>query len=297
MYRLQHSLARSLVDRMPGEDPSAPPPITTAPPPPTPAGLPSTSSPPKASGSNSPKNDDTLLGDTRKTGIFEMIMKILLLPTDKSVLSVAPEIGHLSPVIFTLGSLFLSIVTLNYPVFLFSFASGEATLIHSLFSSIAQYFITPFLGQMSDKKRDSSSCKSYFQGMTPMRFSALLSKGNANEFPNTALYFITFAATYCIQSLSVFNEETSELGPAYSNRPYIALAGGLMFIVLYMLYLSTYGCDSIFTLIFSVIIGAIVGSFLCYQNYILFGKSGVNLLFIPTLEKRTGMDYICVSTR
>jgi hypothetical protein len=229
-------------------------------------------------------------------GILQLIVEYLLTPIDKNMLMVAPEIGHLSPVIFTLGSLFLSIVTLNYPIFLFSLASGEASLIHTAISAISSYFITPLIGTMTEKKRDSQECKSYFQGITPMRFTAFLQKGLANDFPSAPLYYISFAAAYCMQCISVFSEECSELGPAYSNRAYIALMGGVMFILLYALYIVTYGCDTMITVICSIFIGGIVGSFLCYQNYLLFGKSGVDLLFIPPLQKRTGMDYICVST-
>jgi hypothetical protein len=229
-------------------------------------------------------------------GILQLMVENLLTPIDKNMLMVAPEIGHLSPVIFTLGSLFLSIVTLNYPIFLFSLASGEASLIHTAISAISSYFITPLAGAMTDNKRDNQECKSYFQGITPMRFTAFLHKGVANDFPSSPLYYISFAAAYCIQCISVFSEECSELGPSYSNRAYIALMGAVMFVLLYSLYLTTYGCDTMIVIICSIIIGAIVGSFLCYQNYVLFGKSGVNLLFIPPLEKRTGMDYICVST-
>jgi len=39
-----------------------------------------------------------------------------------------------------------------------------------------------------------------------------------------------------------------------------------------------------------------VGYLICYQNYLLFGKSAVGLLFIPSLARRSGMDYICVTT-
>jgi len=132
--------------------------------------------------------------------------------------------------------------------------------------------------------------------MTPNRFSAFLKQGIVNTFPSTAMYFIAFASAYCIQSLSVFSEECTELGPAYSNRPYISILGAIMFIVLYALYLISYGCDSMLTIFGSVLMGGIVGSFICFQNYTLFGKESVDLLFVPPLLKRSGMDYICVST-
>jgi len=229
-------------------------------------------------------------------GWFTMVVNILLSPIDRQLLQIAPELGHLSPVIFMIGSLFLSIITLNYPLFIFSLASGEATLLHSLLSNTASYFATPFLGPMSEKEMSSTQCKSFFQSVTPVRFQAFLKKGISSTFPSTSMYFISFAAAYCIQCMTIFNEECSELGPAYSNRAYLGIIAAIMFILLYIMYLRTYGCDSIVSILASIFIGGIVGSFLCYQNYVLFGKQGVDLLFIPPLEKRSGMDYICVST-
>jgi hypothetical protein len=227
---------------------------------------------------------------TSVKGFFELLSEIIFIFIDKPMLKIAPEIGHLAPVILTVGSLFLSIITLNYPVFIFSLASAQATLLHSVISSTSAYFATP---SSVDK---TNTCKSYFQQMTPNRFSAFLKQGIVNTFPSTAMYFIAFASAYCIQCLSVFSEECTELGPAYSNRAYISILGAIMFIVLYALYLISYGCDSILTILGSVLMGGIVGSFICFQNYTLFGKQAVDLLFIPPLVKRSGMDYICVST-
>lgn len=93
-----------------------------------------------------------------------------------------------------------------------------------------------------------------------------------------------------------FSKECSELGPQYSNRPYLAIVGASLFIVLYSMYLFAYGCDSLFSIFFTVLLAALVGYLLCYQNYLLFGKTSVNLLFIPPLARRSGLDYICVTT-
>lgn len=46
----------------------------------------------------------------------------------------------------------------------------------------------------------------------------------------------------------------------------------------------------------SVVTGLIVGFMLCYQNLVAFGKEGIDMLFIPPLVQRNGLDYICVST-
>jgi RsiW-degrading membrane proteinase PrsW (M82 family) len=92
------------------------------------------------------------------------------------------------------------------------------------------------------------------------------------------------------------SEECSELGPQYSTRTYLAILTAVMFIVLYMIYLNAYGCDSLSYLLFTALIGSLVGYLISVQNFLIFGKSAVNVMFLPTLGRRSGMDYICVTT-
>jgi uncharacterized protein YacL len=75
----------------------------------------------------------------------------------------------------------------------------------------------------------------------------------------------------------------------------MAMIGAGLIILLLGIYLVANGCESIVKLFLSVVIGLFVGVLLCYQNYLLFGKEGVDLLFIPPLSKRKGMDYLCVT--
>ena len=69
-----------------------------------------------------------------------------------------------------------------------------------------------------------------------------------------------------------------------------------MCIILLSLFVLLNSCDSPLGVILSVVAGLLVGFTLCYQNFLLFGKPGVDMLFIPPLVSRSGMDYICVST-
>jgi hypothetical protein len=225
--------------------------------------------------------------------MWENFMEIILIPLDKGILYAAPEVGHLSPIILSMGAAFISLVTLNFPVFVMAASSIEAYYIHSALSVVGAYTVTPIMG-ISDKS--PSKCKSYFQSITPSRFEAIFSQGLRKEFPNSPLYFISFAAAYCIQSMYFFSQECSELGPQYSNRPYLAIIATAMFIFLYSIYLLSFSCDSSFSLGFTVVLGLFVGYFICYQNFLILGKSSVNLLFIPPLARRSGMDYICVTT-
>lgn len=231
-------------------------------------------------------------------GMWDNFVEFILIPVDKGVLTAVPEIGHLAPIILSIGTAFVALVTLNFPLMMLSGSTVEAYLMYNVLSSASSYTVTPLLGviegQLPPEQR--KYCKSFFQTLTPSRFDYLMSKGLRIEFPNSSLYFISFAVAYCIQSMYFFSQESSELGPQYSNRPYLAIIASAMFILLYSIYLLAFSCDSGFTLIFTIILGLLVGYLICYQNFLLFGKSAVDLLFIPSLARRSGMDYICVTT-
>jgi len=229
--------------------------------------------------------------------MWDSFVEFILIPVDKGVLTAVPEVGHLAPVILSIGTAFVALVTLNFPLMMLSGSTVEAYLIYTALSSASAYSVTPLLGVIDSQGQGQQKfCKSFFQTLTPSRFDYLMSKGLRAEFPNSPLYFISFAAAYCIQSMYFFSEECSELGPQYSNRPYLAIIASAMFILLYSIYLLAFSCDSGFTLVFTIILGLLVGYLVCYQNFLLFGKSAVDLLFIPSLARRRGMDYICVTT-
>jgi len=223
----------------------------------------------------------------------DLLKKLYTIFEGNLVVQNMSEIGHLAPVILSLGSLFMALITLNYPLAIFGLSAIEANYIYTLFHMFGNFMAVPSLDMM-DSKSDAK-CKSSFQTLTSSRFKMFMSQGLQNEFPNSALYFISFAASYCIQSMYFFSDECTSLGPQYSNRPYLAIIGAAMFIILYSLYLLSYGCDSIISMGISIIIGFLVGYFICYQNYLLLGKLGVDLLFIPSLAIRTN-DYVCVAT-
>jgi hypothetical protein len=251
----------------------------------------------------SPKNVSTAApkeageGAVPTSNFLVQILEMLSIPFDKAVIHMAPEIGHLSPLILTIGSLFMAISTLNYPYAVLSLTSFEALAIHSLLHTIADYTTTS--SSTGPESSQNPACSSYFQTLTPSRFRSILDHGIVSTFPTTSLYFLSFIAAYCIQSLLVFSNECSELGPQYSNRPYLAIASACLFLILYALYIYVNSCSSILSIAGTIALGTLIGILLCYQNSLLLGKSSVNLLFIPEITRRTGMDYICatVNTR
>jgi hypothetical protein len=228
---------------------------------------------------------------------YDEFKKYILMPVDTALLKSAPEMGHLAPVILTMGTAFMALISMNWPMAVFSASSVEAHFLYNATKLLSDFFVTPTLGVSAKPETESqkTSCRSYFQTLTPSRFRWLMEEGLKTTFPNQALFFISFAASYCLESMLFFSKEVSELGPQYSNRPYLGIIGAGMFIALFAIYLLMYGCDSIFTIFFSILAGLLVGVLVCYQNYLLFGKESVNLLFIPPLAQRKGMDYLCVS--
>ena len=207
-----------------------------------------------------------------------------------------PEIAHLSPIILIFGAAIYSLFTLNKSLAFLAASGVEAHLFSRLFKQLGGYFVTPTSGVIDGPL--SSDCSSTFQTTTFSRFKMLLEDGLRKQFPNQSLYFLSFVAAYCYQGMKAFSREISELGPSYSSRPYIALYITIpILLAVYSLYLLLKGCDSLVTIFFSILLGGIIGVFISGQNTILFGKESVNVLFVPSLVERKGMDFVCVATK
>jgi hypothetical protein len=232
-------------------------------------------------------------GEKKSKKFFDWIKENFIVPIDSALLASFPEIGHLAPVILTLGTAFISLITLNLPLATFSASSFESLFLYNAVKLFSDYTFTTVM----DAGEDTGACKSKFQTMNPSRFDWFMEKGIKKTFPNQALYFISYAAGYLIQAMQVFSKELSELGPQYSNRTYFAMIGAAFFIILYTVYLLAHGCDGYFSLFSTIFIGVIVGILICLQNYAIFGKTSVNVLFIPPLVRKTGQDFVCVASK
>ena len=229
---------------------------------------------------------------TDSGGLFSLFYEFIIAPVEARFV----EFSLFSPAIFTLGSLFVAIFTLNYPVFILSLASGEALLLQRVIKGVSTYMATAEGIDESKSLGKDPKCKSRYEGSASTKFKGLLDNGISASFPNSALYFLSFASAYCIQSMSFFSQETYERGYSYSVRPYIAYISAGLSILLFSTFTLMYSCDTPLGVILSVVLGLLIGFAICYQNYLLFGKAGVDILFIPPLVSRSGMDYICVST-
>ena len=228
---------------------------------------------------------------------YKLLKQFILIPVDKAMLRAAPELGHLTPILAIFGSLFFGLLTLNPSIALLGGSAIEASLLFGVLQSLFSYTATPYsslVSEQSDTKQ--ARCTSFFHTITPSRFKLFLESGLRQPWPNSPLYFLSFFTAYCIQSMLFFNKETANLGPAYSNRPYLATIAAVLLLSIYFIYLMVYGCDSFFTAAFSIVAGLVVGLLICMQNYAIFGKENVNVLFIPPIMRKENMDYICVAS-
>lgn len=232
-----------------------------------------------------------------ETTWFEKFKEFVFIPVDKALLSAAPEIGHLTPVIAVIGTFFVALLTLNPSLAVFGASAVEASWIHDILKTVGDYLATPFSGVETDvNPAKLAKCSSFFTTLTPSRFKLFMHQGLRVTWPNSPLYYLSFFAAYCIQSMLFFNDETANLGPAYYNRPYLACIAAALFLSIYLIYSLMYGCDSLFAMLFSIAIGIVIGILICLQNNLLFGKQYVNVLHIPPIVRKSDMDYVCVAT-
>ena len=101
---------------------------------------------------------------TEEGGWWEKFKEFIAIPLDKSVLRTLPDLGHLSPIIISIGSAFVAIVTLNYPLAVLSASSVEAYFVYNTLNMVGKYGATPDLS-IPDKV-PGDTCKSSFQRMT-----------------------------------------------------------------------------------------------------------------------------------
>ena len=204
------------------------------------------------------------------------------------ILTSGAELCHLAPVLFTFGTAFFAVITFNYPLAVFAASGAEASVLHTLILMVANANARP----EDIKNPPIEACKSSFQINTPATFASVLHPNTT--FPSAPLYFLSFGASYIIQSMSFLSDELTAMGSQYSNRIYIAILSAFMLIGLYSAYLLAYSCDTFVSVVLSVFIGGFVGYLICSQNLLLLGKPAISTLFIPPLVDRKNMEFLCV---
>jgi hypothetical protein len=101
-----------------------------------------------------------------------------------------------------------------------------------------------------------------------------------------------------IGSIQDFKEEITALGGNLSTRTSVAIILSSLYVFIVLAFRHTSGCDSLGVLLISAILGIIVGGVIMFQNKLLFGRDGINLLNMPIIisaVERGKPMFVCAS--
>jgi hypothetical protein len=110
------------------------------------------------------------------------------------------------------------------------------------------------------------------------------------------MFFLAAILSYLLNAIQNFGREIKSLSGDLKQRTGIATAFSFLFILAMLMFRYSYKCESFGTLLLSVILGAIVGALIVYQNIAIFGRDSVNVLNIPMIQSslESGKPmYVC----
>lgn len=189
------------------------------------------------------------------------------------------------------GMGFYSLVTLSYPFGVFFMSLVESLGIFLILRSVNAY-----MGFFSDSiPKSYEKCKSGHMNVTLESLSVF---GNEMlvAFPSPPIYILSVAIAYILSVMVRFRDDLQTLGTEYASRMYISSMGLSALLFLITGYRAFNSCDTISTIIFSLVIGLLIGGAIVYQNKMILGMESINLLGIPLLAKTdiNGQQlYVC----
>ena len=196
-----------------------------------------------------------------------------------NLVPIIAEFIRLLPDGMVLGTMILSLLSMCKSYGILLFAMIEIMIVQRLFSTVMGG-ISP-IG--SGQNASALVCQSGFMFPNNMRISLLESIGSKSYFPSSPMFFISAVLTYMMASVQNFKEELLALGGNLSTRTTFAMVLSSLFIFIVLAFRHSSGCDSLGILLISTILGIVFGGAIMYQNKILFGRDGINLLNLPLI--------------
>lgn len=224
-------------------------------------------------------------------GIFKFLNSHLNpLPVLGEVLRIFPD-----GIIWGVG--FFSLLTFSYQYGIFFVALIESLLIYHGIHSLNTY-LGVFTDNSTEKSISSLTCKTGYTGVSLQTLSLFgLHKGFA--FPSASIYIVSVAMSYILSVMLLFKRDLEALGTDYSSRLYLSTIGLSSLFGIFAIFRVFNGCDTLFNIVLSAMIGLVIGALLLQQNKLLLGKDSVNILGIPLLYGRTATGenlYVCNQT-
>ena len=209
-----------------------------------------------------------------------------------TIVPVGVESLRLLPDSLILGTTILAGISMakSYGVLLFTMV--EVMLIQRVFSMIVGG-IAP-VGALENASE--GPCQPGFIYSNMMRLSLLDTIGLQSMFPSPTMFFLAAILSYLLNAIQNFGREIKSLSGDLKQRTGIATAFSFLFILAMLMFRYSYKCESFGTLLLSVILGAIVGALIVYQNIAIFGRDSVNVLNIPMIQSslESGKPmYVC----
>jgi hypothetical protein len=190
-----------------------------------------------------------------------------------------------------------AIVTLSYPMAVFSMTMLEAALIFK-----ALQLATGYLGIFSGigySQSSSNICRTGFSSGSALAFKTLSlfeSSAFTSPFPSPHIFMISTAVSYVFLTINALSTELQALGTTWAARWWVSLIFSSFLILLMILFRAAFACDSVSIIMLSTIVGIMTGVALIRQNFHLFGKDGINLIGTPLLAKKGANGeaiYLC----
>lgn len=210
-----------------------------------------------------------------KEWFYEFTVKSLT----HSIVPVILETMRLLPDSIVLGTAILSMVSLckSYAVMLL--AMIELMLVQRVLSNI----IGSVKSLGAGKNIYDGVCQPGFMFPNAMRLSMLDSIGVASSFPSPVMFFLTGIISYMIGSVQQFKREIQSFGGDLSARTTVAMVLSSFLVFTVFAFRLTYGCETYGTLFISLLLGILAGMGIMFQNTLLFGRDGVNILNLPMI--------------
>jgi hypothetical protein len=144
------------------------------------------------------------------------------------------------------------------------------------------------------EKPEHRVCEPGFQYPNLMRISLLETIGTPSMFPSPTMFFFSGIISYLIGSMQQFGKEIKSFNSDIGVRTTMAIILSFIFIFAMVLFRYTYGCETLGSILTSLILGYIMGILLVFQNMGLFGRDGINILNLPMIEPVKGKPmYVC----
>uniref|UniRef100_A0A6C0AMQ3 Uncharacterized protein n=1 Tax=viral metagenome TaxID=1070528 RepID=A0A6C0AMQ3_9ZZZZ len=210
-------------------------------------------------------------------------------------LPICVEILRLLPDSFVLGTAILAGLSMCKSYGILLLTMFELMLTQRLFSMIISG-IAP-IGAGADVLKDV--CQPGFSFSNNMRLSILETIGTPSMFPSPTMFFLSGVISYMIFAMQHFAREIKTLSGDIQVRTQVAFVLSGLFMLATLMFRYSYGCESFGTLLFSTVLGLIVGGAIVYQNAALFGRDGINILNIPMIQTALEQGrpmYVCASS-